>query len=351
MRDVRRAEGLQGGKYGEDSGFAGRRNKGVNGGGFVSGGWRVDLWDNAECRRNQAQSIFVDKLPMSVSKRDLYKAFGKYGFISDIFISRKARQRIEGPFAFIRYAAYGGAVKAVGMMNNTYWGNDKLIVTMSKSNREVKGKPLAPIPKQKIVQRWVEIKKKQTELVQRKVIEAKWDDEQKQRLQRSLLGVCVKRIELRKVMEFLLEEWKGPGEIEVRDVGSYRCLITFSSTEIRDAAMENQLLQFVFDEVRSHWNIFWSLSRRVWIEVTGMPVGLWCTENFDRIAKLWGKVIRYDDRTEEAKSFSTARILIDSFQWEMIHEWINVKIDDQLFEVHMKEFGSEVCSVQSHPDR
>ncbi|MED6175935.1 hypothetical protein PIB30_083034 [Stylosanthes scabra] len=45
-----------------------------------------------------------------------------------------------------------------------------------------------------------------------------------------------------------------------------------------------------------HWDIFWSLSRRVWIEVTGMPV------------------------------------------------------EDRSFEVFAKEFGSKIYSVQSHPD-
>ncbi|MED6225384.1 hypothetical protein PIB30_093109, partial [Stylosanthes scabra] len=63
-------------------------------------------------------------------------------------------------------------------------------------------------------------------------------------------------------MNLLLEEWKGSGEIECRDVGPYRCLLTFSSTEIRDEAMHNQLLHGVFDEIRPHWDIFWSLSKR-----------------------------------------------------------------------------------------
>ncbi|MED6131263.1 hypothetical protein PIB30_008303 [Stylosanthes scabra] len=152
-------------------------------------------------------------------------------------------------------------------------------------------------------------------------------------------------------MDYLLEEWKGPREIEVRDVGPYRCLITFSTTEIRDEAVNNQLLQLVFDELRFHWDFFWSLLRRVWLEITGMPIGLWSTENFNKIAELWGKVINYDDRTQESKSFSMARLMIDSFQWHMIHEWVNVTIDDHRFEVFVKEVGHENYSVESHPNR
>ncbi|MED6163681.1 hypothetical protein PIB30_082332 [Stylosanthes scabra] len=88
-------------------------------------------------------------------------------------------------------------------------------------------------------------------------VEIIWCEEQKQRLARSLLGVNVNPIEFKKVMYKILEEWKGPGSIEYRDVGPFRCLITFDSPEIRDAALENELLLSTFDEVRRHWEIFW----------------------------------------------------------------------------------------------
>ncbi|MED6108960.1 hypothetical protein PIB30_029059 [Stylosanthes scabra] len=163
-------------------------------------------------------------------------------------------------------------------------------------------------PKQgmKQVQRWVAVNKlvrqegtndgdlqegKEHHNSLKKVVEAVWSEEQKSRLERSLLGVCVKPIEFRKVMNLLLDEWQGPGDIECRDVGPYR---------------------------------------RVWIEITGMPVGLWCTENFDRIIKQWGKMIIMDDRTEDSKSYTTARVLIDCFQWEKVHEWVTVTVDDKL---------------------
>ncbi|MED6109905.1 hypothetical protein PIB30_037902 [Stylosanthes scabra] len=145
---------------------------------------------------------------------------------------------------------------------------------------------------------------------QRKEIEAIWSEEQKQRLQRSLLGVCVRPIELREVMDRLLEEWEGPREIECRDVGSYRCLITFSSPEIRDEVLQSSLLQRYFDEIRPHWEIFWSLSRRIWLEIMGCQ--LLCG-----VKRISVKLLEPGARC---------------------------------FEMFVKEFGSEVYSVQSHPD-
>ncbi|MED6171824.1 hypothetical protein PIB30_044378 [Stylosanthes scabra] len=376
------------GKHGEVSGYVGRRNKGESVGGFVSGVRRFNHWgwethkqvlDN---RRDEPHTVFEDNLPMDISKRKLYKEFGRCGFITDVFVSRKMRQTKTCPFAFIRFNMCGGAEKAIGMLNGKLWDMDNLLVSKSKygrngtakTGRQARVLPVKEtqrrvqkwvIKNPRITQKWVEVRKRSEEAVKvipkqkikevnkeviKKVVDAVWAEDQKERLQRSLTGVCVQPIELREVMDRLLDEWRGPGEIEVRDIGPYRCLITFSSTEIRDGAFNDELLLSKFDELRPHWDIFECLSRRVWIEVTGMPVCIWCHENFERIAKLWGKPIRYDDRADESKSFTTVRILIDCFEWEKIQGWISLKVDDRDFEVFVKEFGPEIYSIQSHPD-
>ncbi|MED6206494.1 hypothetical protein PIB30_027292 [Stylosanthes scabra] len=82
----------------------------------------------------------------------------------------------------------------------------------------------------------------------------------------------------------------------------------------------------------------------------GLPVCLWCEENIERVAKLWGKVVEHDDRSTESKSYTTARVLIDCYQWEMVHKWVSIKVDDRTFDVFVKETGAEAYSVQAHPD-
>ncbi|MED6220844.1 hypothetical protein PIB30_048744 [Stylosanthes scabra] len=271
---VRRVTRVERGKHGEVSGQAGRRNKGERGVGFVSGDRRFTYWDGergTEREPRRGFTVFVDNLPMDVLKRALFKEFGRSGFITDIYVSRKYRRNFKGAFAFIRYNEYGGALRSVSVMNGTMWGNAKLLVTMSKYGRGMitnKGKGENGVGvKQRVSQRWVE------------------------------------PIEFRKVMNKLLDEWNGPGEIDCRDVGPHK-----------DGAFQNELLMEVFDEVRPHWELFWNSSRRVWLEIMGMPVPVWSTENFTKIAKKWGKV------------------------------------EDKILEVFVKEFGAEVYSVSSHPN-
>ncbi|MED6131262.1 hypothetical protein PIB30_008302 [Stylosanthes scabra] len=122
----------EGEKYGEGSGYTERRNKER-----VLGGLHMVFgWENM-----------------------------------DIFISRKARLRTDGPFAFIRYITYGGAVKAVEMMNGTRWGENKLLVSKSKPRQRdtivkpQQGSARPPELKRRIVQKWVEKKKIQADPV------------------------------------------------------------------------------------------------------------------------------------------------------------------------------------------
>ncbi|MED6108830.1 hypothetical protein PIB30_027922 [Stylosanthes scabra] len=228
----------------------------------------------------------------------------------------------------------------------------KLFVTLSKygrssdtttSERKQTTTTLTWVPKvERNDQRGTKIKNDSSELSDdNKVVQVIWAEDEKERLERSLLGVCVEPIEFREVMYHLLDEWKGPGKIECRDVGPYRCLLTFDSPENRDEAFNSELLQSTFDEIVPHWNIFGSLSRRVWIEIMGMPTCLWCKENFK---------IQYDDRTELSKSYSVARVLLDCYQREQISEWVKLSIDDRSFTVFGKEVGPEAYSMSAHPN-
>ncbi|MED6144135.1 hypothetical protein PIB30_012788 [Stylosanthes scabra] len=215
-------------------------------------------------------------------------------------------------------------------MNGAKWEGSNLFVVISKFDREQRmnlnshsttyGKAKTP----GLVKKWVEVKKannvdgrapmvtnQMTQNATKKMIDGVWAEDQKERLERSLLGYCVKPIEFRRVMNRILDEWKGQGDIECRDVGPYR---------------------------------------RAWIEIMGLPMCLWYSDNIQRVASQWGKIIEFDDRCEESKSFTTARVLVDCYQWEQVHEWVSIKIDDRIFDVFVKEVGAEVYSVEAHPN-
>ncbi|MED6160208.1 hypothetical protein PIB30_049189 [Stylosanthes scabra] len=142
---VRGVEGFERKKHGEVSGFAGRRNKGESEGGFAPGVWRNSgkgsrfqrlRWHQSNVHNRSGHSVFVDHLPVGVSKREIYKKFGKVGFILDVFISRKERRNGKGIFAFVRYYSLVGAEKAVKWINGLTWDGCILYATLSSDRRE-----------------------------------------------------------------------------------------------------------------------------------------------------------------------------------------------------------------------
>ncbi|MED6208617.1 hypothetical protein PIB30_047004 [Stylosanthes scabra] len=106
--------------------------------------------------------------------------------------------------------------------------------------------------------------------------------------------------------------------------------------------------QWEYLERHSH---SWSLSRRVWLEIMGLPIHIWSEDSFERIAKAMdGKLVMLQDLMDECASFSIVRILVDTYQWQLIQDWIIVKFKYVDFYVYIKEFGIEVLSQQFHHD-
>ncbi|MED6197405.1 hypothetical protein PIB30_056200 [Stylosanthes scabra] len=102
-------------KHGDGFSYAKGSNKGERRGGFASCVGRFvgrvgaeDLtWKRHTTKTIETHTIFVDNLPTEVIKRTFYKEFGKDGYISDIFVSRKTWRKTNSTFAFISYNSYG----------------------------------------------------------------------------------------------------------------------------------------------------------------------------------------------------------------------------------------------------
>ncbi|MED6123946.1 hypothetical protein PIB30_054373 [Stylosanthes scabra] len=121
------------------------------------------------------------------------------------------------------------------------------------------------------------------------------------------MAECIRHFDFDSKKRELMEVWRGKGDIECRDLGSKKCIITLGSVEDKEKALQDPTLNSLFDELRPLWARTRCLSCRVWLEITGMPIQLWAEENFVRLASLWGKYEMMDDVTEKMTSFNSAR--------------------------------------------
>ncbi|MED6108611.1 hypothetical protein PIB30_025739 [Stylosanthes scabra] len=83
-------------------------------------------------------SIFVDNLPDSISKKELFHLFSWYGMIKDIYLSMKMKGGNLHLFAFIRYITKSGVLKAIAEMNHMNLNGRKLFVGNARNRRDNK---------------------------------------------------------------------------------------------------------------------------------------------------------------------------------------------------------------------
>ena len=85
----------------------------------------------------------------------------------------------------------------------------------------------------------------------------------------------------------------------------------------------------------------WCQTRRVWLECYEIPLHAWSAKNITKIGEEWDAEHSLDHSTEKGKSYSSARILVDTYVWQNIHEWVFLSINGKGFDVFVKEVGRE----------
>ncbi|MED6195507.1 hypothetical protein PIB30_038542 [Stylosanthes scabra] len=219
-------------------------------------------WSNSN---QNSHSIFVDNLPVNISKRFLYREFGFHGQVTDVFISRKPREGKNSVFAFIRYDSRGGAVRAMEKLNGTFIAGKEIVVkdALARGARTQKMRwkwvrkesGTKAIPEADNVERDMEHSnpKVVTKSMKAVEVEVKVSEEQSELLNRSIIAECFKPIKFGIVVEQFDKLELQYGKIECRDFGPKKCILSMDSVELRDRALAESIFTGIFDEVRSYW--------------------------------------------------------------------------------------------------
>ncbi|MCI28617.1 DUF4283 domain protein, partial [Trifolium medium] len=77
--------------------------------------------------------------------------------------------------------------------------------------------------------------------------------------------------------------------------------------------------------------------RLVWLRVYGIPAHAWNDDFFALISKPWGHFLNADDGTSKKLSMDVARLLIRTSGQRVVDEFIDVKIDGDIFHIRIIE--------------
>jgi len=105
-----------------------------------------------------------------------------------------------------------------------------------------------------------------------------------------------------------------PNKILVRDLGKFKFLLTVESKEIKEK------LKTEGEECLKQWFSSFSdwveedacQTRRLWLEMVGVPIHIWSDQNIKRIAENLGDVVYIEKDTSNMTSFASAKVVIDT---------------------------------------
>ena len=91
-------------------------------------------------------------------------------------------------------------------------------------------------------------------------------------------------------------------------------------------------------------------TRRVWLDIIGIPSHGWKWENFKRIAELWGRFISLGKSISYTKSFEVMRVLIATDRCHRIDSEILFTLDNCGYRVTIREASTsyQVNQVTQH---
>ena len=124
-------------------------------------------------------------------------------------------------------------------------------------------------------------------------------------LERSL--TCISDLP-RDVDELRTEIQKAVSEtILIRDLGKFSFLLTMESKEAKEKLkLDGQgCLSQWFSSINDWMEEDVCQSRRIWLEIVGIPIQLWNQQNIRKIAKNWGDVVFVEKDTAMKMSFAS----------------------------------------------
>jgi len=308
-------------------------------------------------------TLFIDSLPQGFNSHELRKLFSNHGYIVDAYIPQIQRSRINGRFGFIEVQAWEQGERLIHEVDGMVVGSSKIKVKWAKYPKRMKQSRRSGLsgrgvefPRNSLnwrsLQQTNRIRVNEEGLKKdksAKVIKVEEVLENLEWLGRSL--TCISDVprdidSLRLLITQAFQE-----HIVVRDLGKFKFLLTLDSKETKD-----RLKMEGYERLKQWFSSFddWDegdvcLTRRLWLELVGLPIQLWSEKNIKKIAETWGDVVLVDKESSKLESFASAKVVIDTLCMKPIDDEVIIQVGDKGFKVSVFEAKTEYTIFHSGP--
>jgi len=317
-------------------------------------------------KRNNGTTVYVNNLPEMLDKFGLRGIFQKAGRVVDSYIPKKKKEASRRRYGFVRFGTMQEAGKSIQMLNNKVIRESKLSVKLARSSKQRRwisntmGRKMERPVKQSNDREW---KKKKIVLNEREHNEEQYSDHQRKYrpemqsirgtvnedfvpwLSKSLICTSPEPRDVATLASAIMQDYGQCTKICA--LSGVKFILTYQSEEEREAALQNHTeLDVWFSEVQRWDKYTCCSSRRVWLEVIGVPPHGWVWENFKRIADRWGYLICLGKPILRTDSFDSMKILIETDILSFIENDCILHIEELGFRVHVREVSSMGVVIQ-----
>jgi len=325
-------------------------------------------------RQNPAEqigvSIYVNNLPHNLDKYGLQGIFSTIGRVVDSYIPKGNRLDSRPKYGFVRFASTQEANRSIQLLNRKIIRGHQIAISFAnsvrpsrKKDRQQKpnSKPLEESAKHQNRREWRRVRKSEEDSRQQTSLAQQYKEPPP--LTKSVIGsinadfmpwlstslVCSSLVP-RDVAILANAINCGYGQCNhIYALSGYKFILTFQNEEALEVALQHpEELQHWFSDIK-RWDKYERCStRKVWLEIIGVPPHGWLWENFKTIAELWGCLICLGKPILRTDSFVSMKLLIETDVLSYIDEAIVLMIDDMGFRIHVKEAQTPSMVIQEH---
>ena len=164
------------------------------------------------------------------------------------------------------------------------------------------------------------------------------DEEFSQVMKQSLFLRTVKNEDTESVS--MMAEGLGAHNARIRGLSGTRFLAYFPF-DMDWQNVDLEFLKIAFEEVRPVTIEDLIPSRKVWVELRGLPILGWTETNFRSIVSDYGTVLKFCRTRDEDNFYQTPKLLLESHIMEDINEAVGIKLMKKVWKVRIKEVSGE----------
>jgi len=267
-------------------------------------------------------SLFIDNLPLGFNSQDLRELFDNHRYITDAYVPPIQRSRENGRYGFIEVQDWEEGERLIKKAEGRKLGSRVVKVHWAKYPRR-RGNLRRVNQSGGAVEQSSGVFKEQWHRFNQpgqspKVIKVEINQESVEWLERSITCCSEVPRDIESIKRLINDTFEE--KIEVRDLGHYKFILTLESKESKDR------MKIEGKERLENW--FYSISdwnesdvcqtRRVWIEIVGLPAQFWSESTIRVIAANWGDVVLVENETTTMESMAAAKVLIDTLSMQHI---------------------------------